>query len=96
MLTGHEKNEVYEEHPVLLQRHFALGHKHLCGIQFFFSESLSFLIRVRLREAQPKRYNEHGRPSAEPEQRAPFMAHGVDESAGKDSREQVSKSIALL
>ena len=67
-----------------LEGYFALLHKHLGGVGLLFADALTLLVRLRLRETEAKEDDENGRPSTEPEERAPFMTDRVHERACKD------------
>ena len=94
--ASHQQHKVHKHQPVALQRDLALFNKYLGRVRSFFAESLALEVGVRFGETETKKDDEHWGSGAEPEEWAPSVANGIDESAGEDGGEEVAKGVALL
>lgn len=79
-----------------LQCHFAFFDEDLGGIGFFFSNPLALEVGVCLWEAEAEDDDQDWRARTEPEQWAPCVTYGVDESACEDRSHEIAKGVTLL
>jgi hypothetical protein len=94
--ASHQQDKVDQKKPMPLESNLALLDESLPNIVTSSPNTLTLDIRVSLWQAQSKDDEEDRGTRAEPKERPPSMGSSVDQRAGKDSREQVPKSISLL
>jgi hypothetical protein len=81
---------------MLLQRNLTFLDECLSNVAIGCPDELTVFERSSLRHHKPGDDDKNGWASAEPEERAPSVRGGIDESTRKDGSQEVSKCIPLL
>lgn len=100
--AGHEQNKVGQQDPVALDGDLALLDEDLANrfvvasvLAGLDTHALTFTVCLSLGHHQTEGDEKDGRAGAKPEQRAPSVGGGVDETPSEGSGEEITKGILL-
>lgn len=94
-MRTYDQDEEDQEQPVLADSDLSLADESATHAGSCFTHALSLLECLSLWQVQTPDDEEDGRASREPEEWSPAVSGGVDECAGEDGCEEVTKSISV-
>lgn len=94
-METYDQDEEDQEQPVLADSDLPLTDESATHAGSCLTHALSLLECLSLGQVQTPDDEEDGRASCEPEKWSPAVSGGVDECAGEDGCEEVTKSISV-